>query len=127
MGPWVRDWLKDQSVPKLYAVTLTTAWQQVMPRDDMRYAMTLPFSTAANVLFAFSDATPASFQFANGTSSSWIYLSGEEIGDMITFPLWAQLSVGTLACTFLAQTYNVQRKGFYDALVRSELLKLRAP
>lgn len=121
METWLRE--KCQRVDVTRALPTTPS--QYLPRDPMRWLVTIPVHSTLYTFVSFSDSSAALVQFLVGPGAYMASFSVDEIGELVTYPVWAWGSAaGGALDTVTGLSYLPERKLLYDAWVHRQLEKI---
>jgi hypothetical protein len=99
-----------------YDTTNDTNWQQAFGHNPLRWSLIQGSISSSNfaTALAFSDSPPTEANISMPTTTGHATLTREEIGDMITLPVWIRKS--TAATDMSLTSISVQPEALYEYL-----------
>jgi hypothetical protein len=124
----LREWARRETVVENRTVaTVNAVWAQALGSNPNRWCILLPPSPNSYANFFFGDTQPTVFTFGiTGGGTLW-RISEDDVGSLITYPLWVRYNTTSGNLMFTTLSYNPERKKIYDShfqrfLVRSGTL-----
>ena len=108
------QWLKEECVITTTAISVTTAFQQFLPRDPYRFMHTYPSTGNAAIVYQWGSITPTVGVVFNPTAQTVFFATSAEMGRLITEPFWIRSTGSTQSLAITSCSYNPNRKEIYD-------------
>lgn len=113
-----RRYFRQRPVIRHYVLAVTTTPQLLMAADPTRFACSLVSNANGNCNYHFGPETPTASDFQYPTAAGPWWLTEDDVGGLIQYPLWLWAGSGSFTAGVVACSYDPTLLSEMDAYVR---------
>lgn len=101
----------------VYPVSVQVAFTLVLPADPDRFLIATTSNTAQVLGYTWGESASGVAQVQYQTQAGPWYLSEDDVGGLITLPLWIKSGTGAVNVQIVTCSYEPQKRRIMDAFV----------